>query len=269
MLGFDALAATAPGSTTREGTPPLVSDSSLRSITIRRTIDAAFLNGVANHPEVRPWLWGEGEIDLAPLLTNLSNIALVSRGGGFFLNQISPGEYEVHSLFLPEARAGTVEAMRAGMAYMFTRTGCHRLVTKVPDDNKSALGLSRVGGFKPMFRRGPVSYLGISIDDWAQGCPELEAEGEWFHARLEAAKSEGGSALPQHDHDSAHERAVGAAVLMLRAGLIGKALAFYNRWAAFAGYQQISIITEAPTVLDVGDAVIELRDGDMEVLTCR
>jgi hypothetical protein len=242
---------------------------------IRRTLDATFLNRVANDDAVRPWLLGEGQIDLTVLVNDLANVALVTHGGGFFLHQISPGEYEVHSMFLPDARGGTVEAMRAGFAYMFTQTDCHRIVTKVPDGNKAAAGLARIGGFKPLFRREGcwngrgVAYHAITLDEWAMRAEALEDEGAWFHNRLEDAKREAGSQLVQHGHDPAHERSVGAAVLMFRAGRIGKALAFYNRWAAFAGYTPITIITESPTVLDVGDAVIELRNGDMEVLLCR
>jgi hypothetical protein len=242
---------------------------------LTRTLDASHLNRVANHPDVRPWLLGEGPVDLAELTADLGNYSLVTSGGGFFVHRLTPGEYEVHSMFLPDARDRTVQAMREGMAYMFTRTDCLRLVTRVPDDNTSAANLASAGGFRTLFRRERcwngvgAAYMAVTLDDWAMNAADLEAHGEWFHDQLEAAKASHGSGLATHDHDPAHERAVGAAVLMLRAGNTAKGVGFYNRWAVLAGYQPIAILNENPVVLDVGDAVVELRGDDMEVLLCR
>ena len=164
--------------------------------------------------------------------------------------------------------------MSDGMAYMFERTDCHRLFTQVPRDNEAAASLANKGGFREWFRRhdarrGETAYLTLEIDDWIQHNDGLIAVGEWFHAALDEAKAAAGSARPTHPDDQAHDRAVGAAIEMLRAGQIGKALGTYNRWASFAGYLPISLVSTAPVTLDVGDAVIELNNGNLEVVTCR
>lgn len=256
-------------------TPDAAVSEAPPALAVRRTLDASLLNRVANDPDVRPFLQGEGEIDLAALVANVANIALVTDGGGFFLHGLTPGEYEVHSMFLPEARGQTVQAMREGMEYMFARTDCLRLVTRVPDGNQPAANLAAAGGFRRLFHRdnawngAGAAYMAVSLEDWALGNPDLEADGEWFHQKLEQAKAEADSELLAHDHDSAHERAVGATVLMMRAGNVNKGLAFYNRWAVFAGYQPIALLSDAPPVLDLGDAVVELKNGDMEILLCR
>lgn len=241
---------------------------------INRTMDAAFLNEVCNHPEVHPWLGHEGVIDVTPAVSNPANFALVTEGGGFIVIQHEPGVYEVHSQFLPEARDSTVQAMRDGMDYVFTRTDCHTLLTQVPDNNKAALHLAKCGGFKKLFwreltPRGPTAFMALRIDEWIQGNAELEADGEWFHDKLEAAKEAFGSQLPIHPHDPAHERAVGASVRMMKAGNYAKAVVSYNRWAGFAGYAPIALISQVPPLIDVGDAVIEIKDRDMEVVLCR
>lgn len=243
---------------------------------IRRTLDPAFLNTIVNHPEVRPFMApGDGEIDLAPVISNPANFALVTEGGGFVLHCHEPGIYEVHSQFLPEHRGGhAVKAMREGFDYMFTRTDCTRVVTQVPDNNPAAKGFARLARFRPMFRReqgllGPTEYMGLGIEEWAQDNHSLEADGEWFHAQLEDAKKANGSALPVHDHDPAHERAVGGAVRMIRAGNAAKGVGFYNRWARLAGYAPITLISARPPVIDVVDAVVSLRDNEMEILLCR
>jgi hypothetical protein len=241
---------------------------------IERSFDPAFFNKIANHPDVRPWLGGKGALDLANAVMNIANFCLRADGGGFILIQHEPGIYEAHSLFLPDARIGSVRAMRDGFDYMFTRTDCERIVTQVPDDNKPAQALARVAKFRPMFRReeaerGPTAYVGLHLDDWAMENADLEKDGAWFHDGMERAKDRFGSSLPDHPHDPAHERAVGAAVRMVKAGNIDKAIAYYRRWSRFAGYPPLVEMSRNPLVFDVGAGVVAtMIDGEMEVLLC-
>jgi hypothetical protein len=241
---------------------------------IRRTFDPRLLNAVVNHPEVRPYVGGEGVLDLTDLIANPVNFALVTQGGGFLLINQGEGIYEVHSQFLPEARRNTRKAMKAGFDYMFTRTDCERVTTQVPDSNLAAQALAKAAGFRLMFRRedtprGPTAFMGLTAEEWAQGNASLEADGEWFHAALETAKTAAGSTLEVHGHDGAHERAVGAAVRMIRSGNVRKGVGFYNRWARFAGYAPIALVSETPAVIDVVDAVVGMNPEGMEILLCR
>jgi hypothetical protein len=87
-----------------------------------RTFDASLFNAVCNHPEVRPWLGGEGELDVSHLVSDEQNYALWFGDGGFILVAGPGASFEVHSQFTPEGRRSSFEAMRAGMEYMFTRT---------------------------------------------------------------------------------------------------------------------------------------------------
>lgn len=236
---------------------------------IRRTFDPAFLNGVVNHPEVRPWVSGEGVLDVTGAVTDPSNFALVTDGGGFILMRHEPGIYEVHSQFLPEGRKHTRKAMWAAFDYMFTRTDCERVITQVPDSNPAAAALAKVAGFRLMFRRedtprGPTAFMGLTAEEWAQGNPRLKADGEEFHRLLEQAKT-----TELHPHDAAHERAVGAAMRMVKAGNAAKGVNFYNRWARLAGYAPITLISSQPVVVDVVDAVMGLGPDGMEILLCR
>jgi hypothetical protein len=239
-----------------------------------RTLDASFFNEICNHPEVRPWLGGEGELDLTALVSNPQNYALRFDGGGFILQAGPAASFEVHSQFTPEGRRTSFEAMRAGMDYMFTRTPALQLTTFLPDNNPAAKGLAIKGGFRPWFRReqhpcGPGEQARIEIDHWIVGAPELEEDGERFHNALEQAKEAKGSSLPVHPHDPVHERYVGAAFRMFSRGQCQKAQALYNRWAANAGYAPILLISEVPPVVDVQDAIVGLENGEAEVLLCR
>lgn len=231
---------------------------------IKRTLDATFLNTVANHPEVRPWLLGEGPVELSGIVSDPANIALQAEYGGWVLQGLSPGTYEVHSMFLPEGRgAGVARALRAALDYVFTATDCVRLVTRLPAGNVRAANLGRMAGFRPWF--GDRSR--IEIEDWAQSSKACREAGEWFHDRLEAAKIAAGSALVVHDDDPAHDHAVGAAVLCCKAGNPIKGVRHYNAWAAASGYAPVTLISVNPMVIDVVDAVLE--GPTMEVLLCR
>lgn len=241
---------------------------------IRRTMNATLFNEVCNHPEVRPWLGGEGVLDVTPLLGNPGNYGLFGEGGGFILEARPAASYEVHSQFVPEGRKHSFEAMRAGMDYMFTRTNALQLTTFLPDNNPAARGLALKGGFREWFRRettplGPGAQARIDIDDWIANAPELETDGERFHDALEAAKTQAGSSLPVHAHDAIHERYVGAAYRMFSRGQCQKGQAIYNRFAANSGYAPIRLLSEAPPVVDAVDAIVGLENGEIEVLQCR
>lgn len=245
---------------------------------IRRTFEPEILNAAANHPDVLPWIGAEGPVDLGDSVRNVANFALVNDTGGFLLISHSPGIYEVHSMFPPDGRRESIRAMRAGFEYMFTRTDCERVLTQVPDNNPAAAALAKLARFRPMFRRGntprgPTSYMGLSVDEWSQDNASLEVEGRWFHeTRSEAIKERG---LEDHEHpeDISHNRTVGATVKMVRAGNVNKAIEFYNRWARFAGYLPVKLLSDNPVVIDMSEPdhgfVIEVKDGEMEIVLCR
>jgi hypothetical protein len=56
---------------------------------------------------------------------------------------------------------------------------------------------------------------------------------------------------------------------MARRGQVVKGVNFYNRWAMFAGYGPVKMLSEAPVVIDAGEGVIVGIEHDhMEVLQC-
>lgn len=251
-------------------------------LSVSREYSAERINAVVNHPEVRPWVGNPdlGPLDLSPIVADHANVLLMGDGGGFVCQRQEPGIYEVHSQFVPEARGeNALRCAMDGMRHMFTRTDCVELRTKVPEGNLAASALARRVGFVHQFTRDkawpgpdgqtPVRYYAISIDQWAGHCVDLEATGAWFHDKLEAAKIAMGATTPIHDDDAAHDRYVGATVEMIQSGLVDKALAFYWRWAAFAGYGPIRAIAVNPLVVDIGDAILAVRGDDFDVLLVR
>lgn len=244
-----------------------------------RTLDVGFLNDVANDPAVRPHIGGEGPIDLAGLATNVDNYLFLAPGcGGFVVQNIYDTRYECHSMFLPHSAPDTIRTlMQDSQQYMFACTNCEELVTKVPEGNVSALGLARVGGFAEIYRSGPVSEVGgktvshrsLTLDKWARLCSAAREAGQQFHEMLDGAKRLNGSTASSHPEDELHDRIVGAAMLMVRAGNLVKGIRFYNRFASFAGYRQAEIVSTQPAVVDIGDAVLDVHNGEVGVLQCR
>jgi hypothetical protein len=239
------------------------------SIGIGRTMDAAHLNRVANHPAVRPWLGGDGVLDLTALITNPDNIAVVSEHGGFIGVAQAYGRYEVHSLFTPDRPgAETMQAMRAGLDFMFTATDCLELVTKVPQDNRAAAALALRAGFEQRWtaplkwtdgQMVTADFLGLTLERWALRSPQTPVLGEWFHHAV---------ACPEHPDDPVHDRIVGATAWMLSAGNLRKAVEFYNGWARLSGYTPVIVLRDQPIVLDVDRVILECRATEMEVLSC-
>lgn len=239
-------------------------------MTVSRSFDAAYWNALANDPSIRPFVGGDQPLDFAEAVANPANVFLQADHGGWFFHPLLPSAYEVHTMFLPEGRGRKhLTAAAHGFRFMFTQTDCLEILTKCPDDNGPARWASSFLGFRERFHRPEawgagvgVSYRAFSVDDWMARDAECLAEGRRFHAALEAAKLREGSELAVHPEDPAHDRAVGAAALMVRAGNAGKGVGLYNRWAMFAGYQTIELLSD--TVIDVRDAIVELRpDGSL------
>lgn len=238
-------------------------------------MDAGWFNRLCNLPEVRPGLGGEGELDVSELIHNPANYALRTEHGGFILINHGAGVYSVHTQFSNEGRGRhAIEAMRAGLEFMFTRTDCIRIFSHCPDSSPAALGLAKAGRAAMWFRKtndllGPGQVVRWDVLEWMTAEPNNEAEGNAFHDMLEATKAANGSELPKHEDDPWHDRAVGAAVMMCKRGQPTKGVALYNMWAIAAGYAPIALLSEKPPVVDVVDAVVGLNDGELEVMLCR
>lgn len=252
----------------------------LLPLSVRREFSAERINAVANHPDVRPWIGGDGVLDLTPLVADLRNVLLTNDAGGVLFQLLEPGLYEAHTLFLPEGRGRTaVEAVQDALRWMFTRTDAVEIGTKVPDGNKGALGLVRAIHGEKRFHRDAailiggeaigVGYYALPIMAWAGKAPGVAESGHWFHEKLEAAKAATEGALPPHADDDAHDQYVGATVEMIAAGQVAKGVSFYNRWAKVSGYGQVAVIAQNPLVIDIGDALLAVRDADFNVLLCR
>lgn len=250
------------------------------NLAIKRTMDAAYLNRVANDPAVRPWLGGSGALDMQPILDNPKNVGLQAEGGGFVVINVGDGLYEWHSMFLPDHRGPNVlAAMEEGARYMFVETDCTEIITKCPVNNKGAQGAARAMGCAHVFtvekgwnHQGDfigMDCVSLTIERWAQRDKDAETWGVWFHDQLEKLTAEMGATIPVHYEEISHNKAAGAAVMMYRAGNGLKATRYYNRWAAHAGFPGVTLLGVNPVILDMHQVIVALRDNDLEILQVR
>lgn len=251
---------------------------------IRRSFDAAEINPIVNHPEVFPLISVPGieKLDLTDLLADPRNVLLMAEGGGILFCQQEPGIYEVHTNFLPEHRGrNAIRSSVDAYAWMFMHTDCMVLETKVPAFNKAAEKFCSIVGATKEFERKKVwptkdgdvdmSFWALRYDDWVRKAHGLVEAGEEFHEHLNRELERHGADLAQrvHPDEECHDRYVGACVETIYGGQPQKAVVLYNRWAQFAGYLPITLISLAPAVLiDIGDALIHVGDHTFKVIKC-
>lgn len=254
----------------------------------KRDFTPARINRVCNDPSVLSDIIAAGQesLDLTPVVSDLRNIVLVCDEGGIIAHWREPGVYEIHTQFTERYRGvSAVRTTREMISWLFLHSPAMELQTKVPDCNQGAQGLVKAISGRFEFERagawngpsGPcgVAYYTLRWSDWLYSpwvMGALAARGEWFHQRLDDAKRAFLSPPDSHPTDAAHDVNVGATIdLILEGQQVDKALILYNRWARFAGYAEVRLISANPLIIDIQDAVllIDIAGKDFEVLSVR
>lgn len=255
-----------------------------RELTLHRSFDAQAANAIFNDPSVFPTIATKGvqQIDISGAVANARNVLMLTDGGAiFFLADIDPGIYEVHTSFLERYRGRyAIEASLAAYHWMFTHTDCMSIVTQVPASNRSAALAARAVGFVPRFtRKGvweteqstvDVRFYELNHADWMlRARAALISAGKAFHDRLDAERARHGHTDEHHPQEDCHDLYVGAAIETVYGGQPEKAVVLYNRWARQSGYGQIALVARSPLVIDIGDAVLLIEDRTFKVIKCR
>jgi len=233
--------------------------------------DRAWIESVCNSPAIRVWVHcdGAGPCNALPYLTPPS-FSIVGEEGCFLGQCLEPGRYAVHTNIMPGYRGSkAIRAAEEAIAIAFLSRDATELVTMVPHVIPHAKLVARAVGFHQRFTRHrawpvdgqlySIDFLSLSIDDWIFRGRCVSA-GEAFHARLHGELGQ-----PAHGHDFVHDCYVGAAVEMVRHGQPKKAVAVYNRWARFAGYQPVKIVSEHPLRIDIRQCVIKVEEDQFTI----
>lgn len=258
---------------------------------IRRSFDAADINPILNEPSVFRYAACQGmkpgQLDVTTHLTDPRNVLLMAQGGGILFFWHDAGVYEVHTNFLKPDRERRQEqgpiirdTCLAAYRWMFTQTDCVTLLTRIPDHNRAAAVFSPLVGWVKEFEREAVwptvegdlvdmAFCAIRYDDWVRKTPELMQSGRWFHQRLHEELARKGHVEEQHPDDDAHDLHVGACIEMVRGGQLEKAVFLYNRWARFAGYGLMQLVSQTPAVIDIGNALLQITGDSFKVILVR
>lgn len=254
-------------------------------VELHRSFDAADINPILNHPSVFPSIVIPGieKFDVSDVVDDPKNVLLMTEGGGILFYQIEPGIYDIHTNFLPEYRGRhAIRASLEAYRWMFTRTDCMVLTTRVPENNKAAHKFCSIVGATLEFVREKVwptnesmidlSFYSLRYDDWVRKTPNLMKSGQAFHDRLEAERVRLNHPVPIHPDEECHNLHVGACAEMIYGGQPEKGVVLYNRWCAFVGfnvYKPVSLISKSPMVIDIAQALLLIGDNDFKVLKWR
>jgi hypothetical protein len=235
---------------------------------------ADFANQILNHPAVRPDVAdpAEGPIDIAPIVSNPAHLVLGGEYGVTVWLKYYEGCWEVHTAILPEGRGEWAKKFaEASLQHMFTATDCVEVVTRVPQGHLPARTLTLSCGFHEhfvtppecLFRGGRVSatiYI-LSLQDWAMRNPVMLETGAAFHKWMNSVLKGGEPHLP----DEAHNRVVGSAIEMVRAGQHRKGVIWYNRWAVAARHAQIALIEEKPVRIKFDAGILTFAEDTFSI----
>lgn len=251
-------------------------------VAVERHLTADRLNAIVNDPSIYSWVRGayEGTLDFTPLVRDQDNVLVMGEHGGVFFVQQMPGLYEAHTQILPAGRGQwAVECVRSCLTYLFTRTHAVECMTRVPYGNIAAKALAKaIGGIKEFTKAAgwikdgrelSTDIYSLTVQAWMREAPDLPIWGEWLRAKVAGEYARIGRTDIPVMFGEQHDRYVGAALAMFIGGQPGKAMAFYNRWAALAGAPPIKMIALEPPTLDCGGVVLVNRGSDFEVMPCQ
>lgn len=252
------------------------------SSAVWRSYDASDINPIFNDPAVFPNVSVPGleKIDVTNLVADPRNVLLIADGGGIIFCQIEPGIYEVHTAFLkpergsngPHIRNVCVNAYR----WMFTHTDCMVLQTRIPAFNKAAIVFAPLLGWRLEFERKSVwptndgmvdmSFFCLRYEDWVKKDERIVETGKGFHRKLDEERARHGAEDDGHPDEECHDRYVGACAEMIYSGQPEKGVVLYNRWARFAGYGQIAMISKDPLMVDIGNALLLVAEKSFKAI---
>ncbi len=238
-----------------------------------RTLDARFLNQIANDPRVRPFLLGRGVLDLTLLVENPANVCIVCSAGGILAVQVTPQLYEFHTVSTldHDGVADMLQLGADGIGYLFSHTTCREIVARVPVDNRNAHIFATHCGFRDIglqreFAPGRNARLmRATLEDWIAKATLPRVEGFSIQSLIAESLQ---FAVRAPDNEQ-RDRYLGAALLMAKSGQVLKGVEVHNLGAFIYGFPPITLLSQMPTIIDIGDAVVGLENGQAEVMLCR
>jgi len=143
---------------------------------LERCFDVDRINGVANHPDVRPFIGAAslGELDFTDAVQFDKNWFLLGEHGGYVLAWSSPNVYEVHVMILPEGRGKWAAKARQFTIDYAVENGAETLWARIAPNAASVYMYARKGGMQPT---GEMIYtLGSAYDLYKMELPKCQQQ---------------------------------------------------------------------------------------------
>lgn len=134
---------------------------------MKRAVDPAFLESIANHPSVRPYLGGDGKSEFRTEDTWAQTIALEWPEGGLVFLRHAPGLYSGHFVFLPHT-PDVAGKCREALDYMFTQTDAERIFGTTPLPFKHAIRTAKRAGFRHTHTANGLSHCELTRQQWLE-----------------------------------------------------------------------------------------------------
>lgn len=117
---------------------------------IERTHCPLQVNALVNDPTIRPWVCGEGPLDMSLLLSDRRSVCLMHERGGMFFRWCGPGVFDCHIFLFAKGREALTLA-RAMIGTMAASYGARHLWALSPHRHVTwfarQLGFSGLGKF--------------------------------------------------------------------------------------------------------------------------
>lgn len=230
---------------------------------------------VLQHPDVASFTLVDG-VDIAALdVSNFPDALIITAlfddvvGAVWLFIPRGRGTYDVHTNILPKYRGKlAMDAAKACMHHLFTKTDCTTLVTSCPVNNIAAASYAKKLGFSYAYtvpeaftQQGKSWDIGVyylTIVGWALRYGDNWAHlGHDFHKQIEETN---------HEDDPRHDACVGVALEVGRHNHV-KGMWLYNQLAPLFGYVQLAMLQDTPnwSLIHMQDVIIKLSHDPLTV----
>jgi hypothetical protein len=116
---------------------------------LERTFDPIEINALANDPDVRPYIGGDGPLDLTGVVERPEHLFLVGEHGGFGLLWSAPSVMEVHTFITRDGRGPWAYEAARDMIAQASDAGVWMLWTRIRSDMRNVIAFARRFGMTP------------------------------------------------------------------------------------------------------------------------
>jgi hypothetical protein len=134
---------------------------------LQRTHDVDAVNALVNDPAIRPFVGGEGYVDLSEPAGRQEHLFLMGEHGGFALIWSAPGAFEVHTFILASGRGAWARSAALDGINQAKAKGARMLWTRVPRNLPHVVAFATEMGMKA---------TGETIETWGKPYDVLAME---------------------------------------------------------------------------------------------